>query len=227
MLLSFALALVTASGAEFFAGMGLLFGFIAGATGVAGIVHTSRTDKIGRPAAILGAIVGALLVIVLVIVILLPPMGQPREAAQRIKCASHLRQVGQALRAYVMDHGAYPPDFETLVANSDLVDEVFICPSGEYVPGPPPYQLGKNCDFMYLASGFGPNVPGHQIVVIEPVLYPAKEGQLPAGHVLHADGSVHLLTEAQARTLFTAPFAPERDPAAPVTQPASPPAPSR
>lgn len=219
MLLMFALA--AASGAEVFAGLALLFGLITGATGVAGITHTSRTDRVGRPAAILGVIVGA----VLVIVILLPPMGRAREAAQRIKCGSHLRQIGQALRAYVMDQGAYPPDFETLVANSDLVDDVFICPSGEYVPGPPPYQLGKNCD-MYLGSVLGPNTPSHQIVVIEPILHPAKDGQLPATHVLHADGSIHLLNETQARQLLTAPFAPGRDSTAPSTRPTAPPAPS-
>ena len=154
-------------------------------------------------------------------------MGQPREAAQRIKCGSNLRQIGQVLRAYVMDQGAYPPDLETLVAVSDLVDQVFVCPSRESAPGPPPYQLGRNCDYIYLASGLGPDIPGHQIVVLEPIFHPGTERDAPGANVLYADGSVHFLTEANARTLFTAPFAPDRNPAAPVRQPTSAPALSR
>lgn len=222
MLLAFAGAI--AAGSEALAGIGALLGLLAGVTGIAGIIHTARAGKHGRGAAILGTLSG---VLVLGVLFLLPTLGRAREGAQRIKCGSNLRQIGQALRAYLVDHNAYPPDFETLVANSDLVDEVLISPSSETAPGRPPYQLGKNCDFIYLAPGFGPDTPGHQIVVIEPVLHPAKDGQLPATHVLHADGSVHLLNEAQARQLLTAPLSPGRDLTAPATRPAAPPAPSR
>jgi prepilin-type processing-associated H-X9-DG protein len=217
----FMVVLFFASNHEAFALGAAFIGLAAGVSGILGFVQTRAPGVRGRPAAILGLVAASL---VLAFMFLVPTMGRAREAAQRIKCGSNMRQIGQALRAYVMGQGVYPPDLETLVANSDLVDEVLICASSNSQPGPPPYQLGRNCDFMYLASGLGPDVPGDQIVLIEPVLHPAKDGQLPGANVLYADGSVRLLTEAQARALFTAPIAPQRSAAEPARQPTSAPA---
>jgi prepilin-type N-terminal cleavage/methylation domain-containing protein/prepilin-type processing-associated H-X9-DG protein len=50
-------------------------------------------------------------IIALLISILLPSLNRAREAANRIKCGSNIRQIGQAMRQYAIDDvrsGAYP-----------------------------------------------------------------------------------------------------------------------
>ena len=50
-------------------------------------------------------------IIALLISILLPSLNRAREAANQIKCASNMRQIGQAMRQYAIDDirgGAYP-----------------------------------------------------------------------------------------------------------------------
>ena len=54
-------------------------------------------------------------IIALLISILLPSLNRARETANRVKCASNLRQIGQALLLYSNDNkGTYP----RTVANS-------------------------------------------------------------------------------------------------------------
>src|SRR5271167_4920813 len=48
-------------------------------------------------------------IIALLISILLPSLNRARETANRVKCASNMRQVGQAILLYSNDNrGAYP-----------------------------------------------------------------------------------------------------------------------
>lgn len=63
-------------------------------------------------------------IIALLISILLPSLNRAREAANRIKCGSNLRQIGQALRQYAIDDtrsGAYPRTFaNSLIATATV-----------------------------------------------------------------------------------------------------------
>ena len=62
-------------------------------------------------------------IIALLISILLPSLNRAREAANRIKCGSNLRQVGQAMRQYAIDDtrsGGYPRTFYQ-PTNSDIL----------------------------------------------------------------------------------------------------------
>ena len=98
-------------------------------------------------------------IIALLISILLPALNAAKERANRVKCASNLRQIGQGLALYSNDFKAYPrttynstnktnkdPDVTgaadsnvgpnnvlaamfLLVKNCDLNPEVFVCPS--------------------------------------------------------------------------------------------------
>ncbi len=61
--------------------------------------------------------------------IALPSLSRSRETANRVKCASNLRQIGQACLMYANEHkGKYPPDIAELVKTQDIGPEVFICP---------------------------------------------------------------------------------------------------
>src|SRR2546423_3768678 len=54
-------------------------------------------------------------IIALLISILLPSLNRARETANRVKCASNLRQIGQAILLYSNENkGAYPKTYTTV-----------------------------------------------------------------------------------------------------------------
>lgn len=60
-------------------------------------------------------------IIALLISILLPSLNRARETANRVKCASNLRQIGQALLLYANENrGAYPRTYYAAGSNCDL-----------------------------------------------------------------------------------------------------------
>jgi len=78
----------------------------------------------------LGWTVGILVIGGMLIAITLPSLCRPREGANRVKCGSNLRQVGQAIVTYANDHGGqYPPSLAVLLSAQDISAELIICPS--------------------------------------------------------------------------------------------------
>ncbi len=80
---------------------------------------------------VIGIIVGG----GMLISVLLPSLCRSRETANRVKCASNLRQLGQAIALYAQDNGGqFPPSLADLLAHQlasqgDLSPDVMLCPS--------------------------------------------------------------------------------------------------
>src|ERR1041385_1531881 len=74
-------------------------------------------------------------IIALLISILLPSLNRARETANRVKCASNMRQIGQAILLHSIDnHGRYPDTAGELLKSQDITIDVFTCPSGNSAP---------------------------------------------------------------------------------------------
>lgn len=132
-----------------------IFALAAIAAGIIGLRQIWDRRGKGRLAAVTGLIGGLTM---LAVSIFLPSMERTHHphSTNRLACMRNIRQIGQAMRQYAIDdvrEGNYPPDLETLYANSDLVEWDFICPISNAAPAPPPFVLGQNCSYVYLANG--------------------------------------------------------------------------
>jgi prepilin-type processing-associated H-X9-DG protein len=137
--------------------------------------------------------------------ILLPSLNRARETANRVKCASNMRQIGQGILLYSNDHrGQYPPDLAALAREEDMAAEMFICPSGNKsapagAGGFTKDQLAdwvvKNTDYTYLGAGKTNATPADEIVLYE---NPADHGS-DGVNALFGDGHVEFLNMSQAQ----------------------------
>jgi prepilin-type processing-associated H-X9-DG protein len=117
-------------------------------------------------------------VIGLLVALLLPAMGRARAQAQRLKCASNLRSIGQAMTSYVQQFGYYPVyrlnDSSTTLLNIAIWpaqlrlfmgggEETFYCPAQDercnwWRPGadPPPGHPGDRAAGFHTNFGYRP-----------------------------------------------------------------------
>jgi prepilin-type processing-associated H-X9-DG protein len=133
--------------------------------------------------------------------IMLPSLNRARETANRVKCASNLRQIGQAILLYSNDtKGSYPPDLGTLIKTEDVTAEVFVCPDTN--THPPPNMspddaadwVNKNSDYIYIGAGLRQGA-GRDVVVC----YEKDDNHGGDGiNVLFGDGHVEFLKLDQA-----------------------------
>lgn len=91
--------------------------------------------------------------------IMLPSLCKAREPANRVKCASNLRQISNALILFANDHqGKFPDQLSELITTEDLTAAVFVCPSSstQVAPGNTPEETLANlaspkyCSYVYL-----------------------------------------------------------------------------
>lgn len=75
-------------------------------------------------------VVGIVVVGGMLISAMLPSLCRSSETANRVKCGSNLRQIGQAIGLYAQEHGGqYPPSLAVLFSTEDITAEVMICAS--------------------------------------------------------------------------------------------------
>src|SRR4051812_38576483 len=74
--------------------------------------------------------VGIVVIGGILISVMLPSLCRASETANRVKCASNLRQIGQAIELYAKDHGGqYPASLAELPGEEEIGSEVLTCPS--------------------------------------------------------------------------------------------------
>ena len=142
--------------------------------------------------------------------ILLPSLNRARETANRIKCASNMRYIGQEMLLYSNEHkDQYPPDLGTLLATQDVAPEVFVCPSGsssappagdflkpDGTPDGPKLKawVDANSDYTYLGAGRTNSSPAEDILLYEKPSDHDGDGM----NMLFGDGHVEFFTMPSA-----------------------------
>jgi competence protein ComGC len=152
-------------------------------------------------------------VLVLMSLILIPSLGRARESANRIKCASGLRQIGQAAMFYANDHGGQlPADLPTLLETQDITAEVFTCPSSEVdtATGPTTQQIvasllaGDHLSYAWTGAGLTTTTaPADAVLAFDLERHVPKDNVKTTGfNVLLFDGSVTFVNEATGKAIW-------------------------
>jgi prepilin-type processing-associated H-X9-DG protein len=130
--------------------------------------------------------------------ILLPSLNRARETANRVKCGSNMRQIGQAILLYSNENkGKYPPDLATLIKTQDITAEVFVCPSGNTalpnLAAMKPDEIAKwvndNSDYVYVGRGMNSTAGAEVVVLYEKPNAHGRQGM----NILYGDGHVDFL----------------------------------
>lgn len=207
-----ALVLVTCSRGTFLMVLAILGTVaVAGGLGVAAWKSARNGPPESRPFAMAGLLVGLVPgALTLVAMVILPSMGRAREPANRVKCASNLRQVWQGIQMYANDNGGlYPADLGMLVTHVDLTSEVVICPSSDddRATGPTTQAVAaavvgvqRHCSYVYLvASLSAQTATGRHVVAHDRLSNHANAGI----NVLLGDGTVKWLDKADAQRVLS------------------------
>ena len=175
--------------------------------GILGLRKTKDPRVGGKGLAVAGICVSAASFIMLgcMISILLPSLNRARETANRVKCASNMRQIGQALLLYGNDNrGVYPPDFPPLLLTQDITSEVFVCPSSNDSRADPnttvQQQAGvlhQHCSYKYL-PGHNYNASADTVIAYEPLTNHDGDG----ANFLFGDGHVEWISKPSAGTMI-------------------------
>ena len=133
--------------------------------------------------------------------------GHDYAAANRVKCGSNLRLIGQALMLYAnKNQGRYPDKLGDLM-DQDIYTAVFICPESNdeaAAPGPTTQassanvHAGGHLSYIYLGKGLTGTQPGTMVIAYEPLTNHANTGM----NVLFGDGHVEFFHVPAATTLI-------------------------
>jgi prepilin-type processing-associated H-X9-DG protein len=154
----------------------------------------------------------------LLLSIMLPSLNRARETANRVKCASNMRQIGQGIILYANENkGNFPPDQGTIFLTQDIHHSRFICPSSGHEPNiapsprpnTPEYEkwrkdvaeaINKNSDYVYPGKGMNFNVGAETIILYEKPDAHGGQGM----NILYGDGHVEFMFMRDAQRLIEA-----------------------
>lgn len=135
--------------------------------------------------------------------ILLPSLNRARETANRVKSASNLRMIGQAILLHSNENrGKYPDTLAPLLTGQELAVQVFDNPRNGDLEIPAdiindPEALGlfvnDNGDYIYVGAGKDNRVPADVIIA-----YENPEGLEDGINILFGDGHVEFILMEQA-----------------------------
>jgi len=138
-----------------------------------------------------------------------PRLVTCRETPPRAKCASNLRQIGQAAWLYANENGGRLPDDMADFFTQDLVPGVFVCPATNDAPAiaaPTTQATGANveapghCSYVYLGKYWmSDELTPHVVLAYEPL----KNHQGRGMNVLYGDGHVDWLSAPEAIKLLS------------------------
>lgn len=154
---------------------------------------------------------GALLFLLLAAALVTPSLGRAREAANRIKCQSCLRQIGKAASIYAKNHeGTLPPDLISMLS-LDISPEIFTCPSSAIfrAEGSTPDQVatailsGNHLSYAWTGGGLTTDAPADVVLAFDLELHVPRDGVTTTGvNVLLADGSVIFVDQTVAKAVW-------------------------
>lgn len=142
---------------------------------------------------------GWLLAAVLVYFILDAMFATPpnrRDLANKIKCASNLKQIGLAISMYAKNNGGqYPDQLKTLILSEDLYLGAFICPGSNdtQIPSTMPTDLaafssGGHLSYFYVGQNLNTKTTSPlTVVAYESIANHKGDG----GNILYGDGHVN------------------------------------
>jgi prepilin-type processing-associated H-X9-DG protein len=183
-------------------------GLIAIVLGLIALRKTRDPRIGGRGLAIAGLSVGAATMVLsgCMSSILLPSLNRARETANRVKCASNMRQIGQAILLYSnSNRGVFPPRLEDLLRTQPIDASIFVCPSGDDTTAPgtsgpgqaSSLSAGGHLSYVYVGQKLNSSASVEAVVLYEP-LTNHRDG----ANFLFADGHVEFMTNSAASAMI-------------------------
>lgn len=172
--------------------------------------------------------IGTFFVLLLLISLFIPGGQRARETAQRIKCASNLRQIGSAALLYAShNQGLLPPDLFVIQSEGDLPPYVLGCPSSDHddPSGSTPAEIkasilsGDHLGYAWVGAGLSiDHLDDNIVLAFDLERHVPKDAERTTGiNVLFPDGHSDFVTEPTAKAIwaqFAAGIRPIRLPAA-------------
>lgn len=150
---------------------------------------------------------GAVLVCGCMVSILLPSLNRAREQANRVKCASNMRMIANAVQMYAnQNRGVFPDTLDRLITAGFVQSDVFVCPSSSDTAAPGSdnktqaanLQRGGHLSYVYVGKGLNTRAPANAVLAYEPMTNHSNDGT----NILFADGTVQFVKAAQAQQII-------------------------